>query len=266
MQTVDILGVSFHALTVEETLCVLESYLYTDKNHTVVTPNPEGVMQSRRNPSFQAALNGADLRLADGIGITLAARILKMPLPERVRGVDITFAFIERMAGKFSVTYESASQTGNLLMAHALAEKPKQQRITAYFLGGAPGIAEAAKSEMQSRYPALIVLGTHHGFFSAEDEPHIIAEINRLSPDILLVCMGMPRAELWAAKNRDIDTRITLCVGGTIDIMAGNVKLAPSFLRKIGLEWLYRLVKQPSRIMRMLDIPRFVLAVLFSKR
>lgn len=239
LTTIDILGIPFHAVTQEETLDILQSFLHEPRNHVIVTPNPEGVMQARRNPDFAAALKTADLSLADGTGIVMAARFTRQKIPGRVRGVDTTFALFERLSND-------------------------EKHFTAYFLGGKPGVAEKAATNMQTRFPGVKVVGYHHGFF--EDDIDIINEINELSPDVLLVCTGMPRAELWATKNRDINARVTMCVGGTLDIIAGEVALAPAFLRKLGLEWLYRLAKQPSRFKRMLDIPRFVWAVVVGSR
>ena len=243
MKKVNILGIPFDSMSMEEALSLLESYLDEPKNHIIVTPNPEGVMQARRDPAFREALLGADLRLADGIGIIMASRFIRNPLPGRVRGVDTIFSLLERLS-------------------------KKDRKHTAYFLGGAPGTAQKAKYEMESRFPALTVVGCHHGYYTPSEETAIIEELNRLKPDILLVCRGMPRSEIWAAANRDIPARITLCLGGTMDIMAGNVKLAPSLMRRLGLEWLYRLLRQPrqpgqpSRLKRQMDIPRFVLAVI----
>jgi len=232
------LGIPFHALTTEETLDKLERYLSEPVNHIVITPNPEGVMQACRNPDFAAAIKGADLSLADGTGIVLAAKLTGQKIPGRVRGYDTIIALCERLT-------------------------QKDRDFTVYLLGAQPGVAERAKANMEARYPNMKVVGCHHGFFS--DDAPIIDEINSLFPDILLVCIGMPRAELWATKHRHINTRITMCLGGVMDIMAGEVVLAPSFMRKIGLEWLYRLISQPGRAKRQLDIPRFVLAVIFSK-
>jgi len=242
MREVEILGIPFAAITTEVALDKMESWLGEETNHIIVTPNPEGVMQARRNSKFAEALQKADLRLADGIGITLAAKYKRQPLPERVRGVDTTFALFERLC-------------------------KKDQSFTVYFLGAKPGVAESAKKIMEKRYSQMKVAGYHHGFFkeNSPDEEKILAEINELNPDILLVCTGMPRAEIWANKHRNINTRLTLCVGGTLDIMGGNVKLAPPLMRKIGLEWLYRLLTQPSRFLRMLDIPRFMLAVALDR-
>ncbi|MCL1863020.1 MAG: WecB/TagA/CpsF family glycosyltransferase [Defluviitaleaceae bacterium] len=245
MHKVDILGVPFACLTQAEAVEKIFGYLKENHNHIIVTPNPEGVMQARRNPAFYEALYSADLSLADGTGIVIASVFLQdgqthRRLPERVRGVDTMFALLEK-------TCESKRET------------------TAYFLGGAAGVAEKAKQNIESRYSNFKVVGTHDGFFTAEQEPDIVAEINDLSPDILLVCTGMPRAELWATKNRNINARVTMCLGGTIDIMAGTVKLAPPLMRKLGLEWLNRLFRQPQRFFRMLDIPRFMWAVLVKK-
>jgi len=236
VKTVNVLGVDFASLTFDGALQLLETYLNEPRNHIVVTPNPEGVMQARRNPLVANAFAQADLRLADGTGIVLAARYNKTPLPQRVRGVDITFALFERLA--------------------------KKGTVTAYFLGGAQGIAEEAKRRMEEKYAGLQVVGTHHGFFSAEEEAEVLAQIQEKKPDILLVCLGMPRQEIWATTHRDLPVKITLCLGGTLDIMAGNVKLAPAAWRAMGLEWLYRLLSQPARARRMLDIPRFIKTVI----
>jgi N-acetylglucosaminyldiphosphoundecaprenol N-acetyl-beta-D-mannosaminyltransferase len=239
METIEILGIPFAKIRQADAIKKIEIFLAERENHVIVTPNPEGVMLARSNPDFRAALCSADLSLADGTGILLASRWYGKNLPQRVRGVDTIFAL-----------FESLSARG--------------ENFTAYFLGGADGVAENAKKNMQEKFPALTVTGFHHGFFSVDESEKIIAEINRLSPDILLVCTGMPRAEIWATANKNINARATLCLGGTLDVMAGNAKMAPAFVRKIGLEWLYRLAREPSRFWRMLAIPRFVVAVLKS--
>lgn len=240
METVKILGIPFAKITQRVAIETLEAFLDEPVNHIIVTPNPEGVMQSHRNPAFSEALQNADLSLADGTGILLASFLRSEKLPERVRGVDTIFALMETLSRK-------------------------EHDFTAYFLGGADGVAEKAKENMQVKFPRLKVTGTHHGFFSVEEEREIIAEINRLSPDILLVCTGMPRAEIWATANKNMNVRLTLCLGGTLDIMAQTATMAPPIMRKIGLEWLYRLLRQPARFRRMLDIPRFVVAVLLER-
>jgi len=238
---VDILDIPFAKLSQGEALDILESWLDETKNHVIVTPNPEGVMQARRNPEFKSALQNAELSLADGTGILLASYFSPRKLPGRVRGVDTIFSLFERLSAN-------------------------GKKFTVYFLGAAQGVPEAAKINMESRFPNLSVVGFHHGFYTSEDEPKIIAEIKELSPDILLVCTGMPKAEIWADKYKtELNSRLTMCLGGSLDVMAGKAKLAPPFFRKIGMEWLYRLWKQPSRLKRQLDIPRFVIAVILNK-
>ena len=240
MNTINILGVAFTVLTPGAAIELLADWLGGDKNHVVVTPNPEGVMQAGRNINFAKALANADLSLADGIGIYLASIINGNRLPARVRGVDTTFGLLDKL-------------------------KDTGRPVTAYFLGGRPGVAESAAKNMEARYTNLKVVGHHDGYYTESEEMCIVENISSLKPDILLVCLGMPKAEIFADKHRHINTKVTLCVGGTIDIMSGNVKLAPKALRKIGLEWLYRLIKQPKRFFRMLDLPRFVLAVLLDR-
>lgn len=234
MRTNTVLGVPFDAMTAEEAMKRLTAFLEENRNHIIVTPNPEAVMQAGRDPDFAQALLDADARLPDGIGIILASWLLGERIPCRLRGIDTTLA---------------------------LFEKVREQHRTAYFLGAAPGVAERAKANMERQYPGLTVIGCHDGYFNAEEEIIILNEIRALQPDILLVGMGMPKQELWAAAHRDLPVRLTLCLGGSIDVMAGEVKLAPAFLRRIGLEWLYRLLSEPSRAKRMLDLPRFMIAV-----
>ena len=246
MEKINILDIPFCKLTQIEAIHALFAKLDERSNFVVVTPNPEGVMQARRNREFADALKCADMQLADGIGIYIASILLGNRLPMRVRGIDTTiglFGFLEKTA----------------------------RPTTAFFLGGKPGmdglpsVAEMAAKKMEAKFKHLKVIGAAHGYYSESEEKGIVENIINLSPDILLVCLGMPKAELFSARNKNIKVGVTLNVGGTIDVMAGNVRLAPALLRKFGLEWLYRLVKQPSRFKRMMDLPRFMAAVLAKK-
>jgi N-acetylglucosaminyldiphosphoundecaprenol N-acetyl-beta-D-mannosaminyltransferase len=242
VHTVPILNIPFHAMTFDEALSLLQSFLEEPRNHIIATPNPEAVMQARRERDFYRALLDADLRLADGVGILWASKFQKgNAIPERVRGIDTCRALFKTLSGQHRIT-------------------------TAFFLGGAPGVAEAAKENVEKHYPAIRVVGLSDGFLNEEKEKKVVHEINALKPEILLVCMGMPKQELWAVKHRDLPVKLTLCLGGSIDILAGTLALTPEWLRKLGLEWLHRLIRQPSRIKRMMDLPRFVLAVLRESR
>ena len=230
-ETHSILQVPFHGLTPYQALEALLGFLHTSKNHLIVTPNPEGVMLATRNNSFLQILQSADLVLADGIGILLAARWLKLPIPTRVTGCDIAMALLK-----------------------------SAKNSTCYLLGAAPGVAETAKHNLLQQ--GISVIGARDGFFNEETEKAIIEEIRTLKPDILIIGMGMPRQEEWAAAYlHTLPCKVTLCLGGTIDIIAGNVRRAPKIMRGLGLEWLFRLITNPSRAKRMLDLPRFAWAV-----
>lgn len=226
-----ILQVPFHGMTQEAALDTLLGLLKTKRNHLVVTPNPEAVMLAQRNNDFLKILQNADIVLPDGIGIIFAARLLKLPIPNRVPGCDITTTLLQAAKGS-----------------------------TCYLLGSKPGVAETARHKLSEQ--GVTVLGARDGYFDAETEKLILEELKSLKPDILVLGMGMPRQEEWAAAHlHTLPCKITLCVGGSIDILSGNVRRAPKIMRRFGLEWLYRLVTNPQRARRMLDLPRFIWSV-----
>lgn len=243
MEKVNILGVPFCVLTQSEAIQTLYEKLDERSNFVVVTPNPEGVMQARRNVEFDGALLNADMQLADGVGILFASILLGCRLPMRVRGIDTTFGLLDCI-----------EKTDRPSTAFFLGGKPAS--------GGLPSVAEAAAKNMEARYKNLNVVGHSHGYYTESEEKGIEERISEASPDILLVCLGMPKAELFCHRNRKMNVGITLCVGGTIDIMAGSARLAPPFMRKLGLEWLYRLMREPKRFVRMLDLPKFLMVTL----
>ena len=237
MNQYTILQVPFHTPTRETALERLLGFLTTEHNHLVVTPNPEAVMLAQHDSAFLLALQQADLVLPDAIGILIAAKWLRIPMPTRVPGCDITLALLEAASARTSGT-------------------------TAFILGAAPGVAQTAAQNLQASFSGLRILGTRDGYFDADGEIIVLDEIKRLKPDILLVGMGMPRQELWATQFlHSLPCKITLCIGGSIDVMAGTVKRAPRFMQQVGLEWLYRLVTQPSRAKRMLVLPLFLLEI-----
>ena len=233
MTTKEILKVPFHPLTSQAALDTLLGFLKTDRNHLIVTPNPEAVMLAQRDEGFMRVLQNADLALPDGIGIILAAKWKKIPISTRVTGCDITINLLSAAKGH-----------------------------TCYLLGAAPGVAEGARLELQKE--GVNVIGAHHGYLSKDVEKKILAEIQALKPDILLIGMGMPRQEEWAAANlHTLPCKITLCIGGAIDILAKRTRRAPKIMRRLGFEWLYRFLCDPTgRAKRMLDLPRFVWIVL----
>lgn len=237
----DILGVPFNNVSNFEAVSIAEMYLFKDDNKTrmIFTPNPEIVMAAYRHKGFLNILKKADLIIPDGIGVVIASKITGQPLKERVAGYDL-------VQGVF--------------------RKIRSTNKTVYFFGGAPGVAEKAKEKMEQTYKGLNIVGVHDGYFDDNEEKIIIEQINELQPDLLLVGIGFPKQEKWIYDNKDkLNVKLCIGVGGSFDVMSGNIKRAPEFFRKLGLEWFYRLITQPSRFIRMLQLPIFILIVLKSK-
>jgi N-acetylglucosaminyldiphosphoundecaprenol N-acetyl-beta-D-mannosaminyltransferase len=211
--------------------------LAQEGGHYVVTPNPEIVWLARKMPDLKAALNGADLVIPDGIGIIYGARILGTPLKERVPGIELTEA----------------------MLAHAASAD-----LPVFLLGAKPGVAERAGEKLQEKYPGLRIAGCGDGYFR-EDAP-VLARLRASGARIILVCLGFPRQELWMAAHREeVGQALMLGVGGSMDVFAGDVKRAPEAWCKAGLEWLYRLLTQPSRIKRMIKLPIFLISVAWER-
>ncbi len=237
MRKIDILGVAVDHVNMEEAVARAKSYLEEDKVHTIFTPNSEIIMTAYKDEDFRKVLNRADLIIPDGIGVVYASKILKDPLPERVAGYDLAC---------------------NMLEIAAKEEK------SVYFFGGKPGVAELAAEKLCETYPTLRVVGMKDGYFDAEKEQLIIEDIGNKKPDILFVCLGAPKQEKWIDAHKDeLFSRLILGVGGSLDVWAGVAERAPLKYQKAGLEWLYRLMKQPSRFVRMLALPKFGFTVLF---
>ncbi|MCL1835752.1 MAG: WecB/TagA/CpsF family glycosyltransferase [Oscillospiraceae bacterium] len=234
---IDILGVGFDNLTSGQAVSWADGIIKSGGKSYIVTPNPEIVTIARRDESLRAILNSAGLVLPDGVGITIAARILGTPLCERIPGIDFAS---ELLAGL-------SASSGSV-----------------FLLGAKPGVAEEAAKRLAQTYPELVVSGTADGYFQ-EDEP-VIRMLNEARPDLLLVCLGAPKQEFWIAKNIEaLDVRLCIGLGGALDVYAGAVKRAPAAFRKLGLEWLYRLAREPSRIKRMIKLPLFVMAAIMKR-
>jgi N-acetylglucosaminyldiphosphoundecaprenol N-acetyl-beta-D-mannosaminyltransferase len=202
----------------------------------VATVNPEFVMRARRDVPFRRVLRDCSLRTADGVGITLAARLLGHPLPERVAGVELVIALARGVAAR-------------------------GDRV--FLLGGAPGVAEAAAERLAQLAPGFKAVGTLAGDASPQGDAEALAAIKAAAPDIVLVAFGAPAQELWSQRNLAVSgAAVGIGVGGTLDYLAGRARRAPAWMRRVGLEWLFRLVTQPHRAGRMTVLPLFLLLVL----
>lgn len=235
---IDVLGVGFDNLTMDEAVAEGLRLMNCEGAHYVATPNPEIVEVCRENPEARAAVNGADLVLPDGIGVIKGAAMLGTPLKEKTPGIE----FAERMVEK-------------------LAEQGK----SLYLLGAKPGVAAQAGANLAEKYPGLVIAGSHDGYF--KDDVPVVREIAESRADMVFVCLGAPKQELWMAKNGAATGAHLLCgLGGSLDVFAGVTDRAPAFWSKHGLEWFYRLCKEPRRIGRMMKLPLFLVHVKQEKK
>ena len=233
--TVNILGVDFINERFDGMVDIISGKITEEQKTFIVTANPEIVMHAYKDKEYHNIINKADYVVPDGYGIILASKIIKNPLEERVAGYDLTIS---------------------------LLEKADRQKWSIYVLGGQEDVNKLAVKNITDKYPNLKIAGRHHGFFDLDD-PEIVNDIKNARPDIILVALGFPRQEKWIGKHYDEFTKgIFIGVGGSIDVLAGTVKRAPVIWQKLKVEWLYRLVKQPSRWKRMLALPDFVIKVM----
>lgn len=236
---VNILGVKIDKVNIDDASDIIMGFVNGDGDvKAVYTPNSEIVMQGYRSKEIRDVLNDAALLTADGIGVVYASRILKDPIAERCAGFDVACSLLDKMgkAGK-----------------------------SVYLFGSKPGVAEIAAENICSRFPGIVISGCADGYFDDEKEKKIIEDINSKSPDVLFVCLGAPKQEQWIHRHKKhLNCKVCMGLGGSLDVFAGTVERAPEFYQKHGIEWLYRLVKQPKRFFRMLDLPKFALTVLFK--
>jgi len=217
----------------EQAVCRALQLIEEQNGGYVVTPNAEIAWICRKEPAVGKLVANAELVLADGVGITLGAKILGRPLQARVPGSDFIAHLFEKMA----------------------------ERGQSVFLYGAkPGVAKTAGERIIEQFPGLHVVGTADGY--GADDP-VAEAIREAAPDLLLVCLGAPKQEQWMAAHQGyLDTGLMAGLGGVLDMFAGVVERAPERWRKLGLEWLYRLLKEPRRAKRMLKLPLFLFAVI----
>lgn len=235
---INVLGVGFDNVTMTEALARGEELLRSEGAHYVVTPNPEIVEACRADAEAMEAVNGADLVLPDGIGVIYGAKILKTPLKERVPGIEFGTSMIEW-----------CSKNGK----------------SVYFLGAKPGVAEQAAENLKQRFSGLIIAGTHDGYF--KDDAEAAGWIRESGADMALICLGAPKQEKFMARyGAETGAKLLLGLGGSLDVFAGVAQRAPEFYVNHNLEWFYRLIKNPSRIGRMMKLPLFLIHAMGAKK
>jgi N-acetylglucosaminyldiphosphoundecaprenol N-acetyl-beta-D-mannosaminyltransferase len=235
---VDILGVGFDRVALIDAVAQIEACLDRGERTFIITANPEFVMLCREDPELAAIAAGADLVVPDGTGAVVAARLLGDPLPGRAPG---------------------------RLLVDRLAALATERRLSMFLLGGAPGIAERAAATLRARHPELRIAGTYAG--SADDDADVLPRVVAAAPDVVLVAFGMPKQERWIARNLPQlpSARVAVGVGGSLDYLAGAAKAPPAVIHAVGLEWLWRLLRDPKRWRRQRVLPVFVLLVLLAR-
>jgi N-acetylglucosaminyldiphosphoundecaprenol N-acetyl-beta-D-mannosaminyltransferase len=234
----EILGVLFDVCDKKSALETLISYLDSNENHLLITPNPEIVLEANNDGELLHIINKADLVIPDGIGIVWASKLNKIKLKERVAGYDLI---------------------------QSLLRGGKDKNYTAYFWGGAEGVAYKAAQKTREKYEGVKISGTASGYFDEAREKEIVEEIKILKPNVVLLGLGYPKQEKLAHKYKNVfPSQITACVGGALDVMSGNKKRAPDIFIKFGAEWLYRIVKE-KRAKRAARLPIFIVKVVKEK-
>jgi len=232
-----LLEVSIDTLTMGESVERVADFIRSGRPHRVLTLNPEFLYRAQSDPELMELAGRADLVTPDGIGIVWACRMAGHPVVERVTGIDLMLSLAGRAAAE-------------------------NWRI--YMLGAAPGVAKEAAERLCLDYPGLQVVGTHHGYFSMGEEAAGVAEIVRQTrPQLIFVALGAPKQEQWIDHYLELSgASVAVGVGGSFDVIAGKVQRAPQWSQRLHLEWLARLLREPTRWRRQLVLPRFAWLVL----
>jgi N-acetylglucosaminyldiphosphoundecaprenol N-acetyl-beta-D-mannosaminyltransferase len=233
------MGAPVHDVTMAETLALIDRWIAAGGAYQIATVNPEFLMKARRDPEFRATLQRAALCIPDGIGVLWAARLRGKKLRERVAGSDLV----------------------PLLSAEAA-----QRGWRIFYLGAAPGVAEKAAAILAARYPGLSVAGCHAGSPAVEEEDDIVDRVRAARADILFVAYGAPKQDVWLDRNlARTGVAVGIGVGGSFDFIAGVSRRAPRWIQRLGLEWFYRLAREPWRWRRQLALPHFAWLVLTGR-
>ncbi|MBR4950072.1 MAG: WecB/TagA/CpsF family glycosyltransferase [Clostridia bacterium] len=237
MEKVKIRDVFIDNVTLEEAVEKTIELSKTMSANIVITPNAEIAQLCHENEKLKEVVNSAQLVVPDGIGVVMASKIIGKPLKEKVAGYEV---------------------------AKNLFPHLEKENLSVFFFGSKPGVAQTAAENVLKDYPNLNICGIRDGYFKDSDE--IIAEINEKEPNVLFVCLGAPKQEFFMFDNKDkIKAGVMLGLGGSLDVMAGTVKRAPDFFVRFGLEWFYRLMKEPKRIGRMMKLPKYLFSIIFYK-
>ncbi len=235
-----LLGAPIDALTMEESVEKVAGFIKSGQPHRVLTLNPEFLYRAQFEPELMELARRAALVTPDGIGIVWACRMAGRRVVERVTGIDLMLSLVHRAAN---------------------------EGWRVYLLGAAPGVSEEAAGRLCQGYPGLQVAGTHHGYFSDEEAAGVAEIVRQTRPQLIFVALGAPKQEQWIDRYLEqTGASVAVGVGGSFDVIAGKVRRAPRWLQRLHLEWLARLLREPSRWRRQLILPRFVWMVIKKYR
>lgn len=237
--TVPIYGLQVSKMNMDDTVEYLEQSIKKGKPQQIITANPIMIMTALEQPAYMQVMKHAELLVPDGAGLVWAASTCGQPVAERVAGYDLL---------------------------HRLMDRGQSLQWKVYLLGSTPEVIQATATRLKSLYPHTSIVGYRDGFFGPDQDAEIIAEIRRLSPDLLFVARGADTQEPWIGTyKQELGVPIIMGVGGSFDVISGKTKRAPKLFQKLRLEWFYRLLKEPTRYKRMLALPKFALKVLKDK-
>jgi N-acetylglucosaminyldiphosphoundecaprenol N-acetyl-beta-D-mannosaminyltransferase len=238
--SINILSIPVHDVTMTETLDWIDRFIQEKSPHQICTVNPEFIMAAQKDAEFMQILNQSALNIPDGVGVLWAAKRLGQPVLERVGGSDLILQIAQR-----------ASIVGWKI----------------FLLGGAEGVAEQTATKLRSMFPAIHIVGAYAGSPAIDQEAEIADRVKASSADILFVAYGAPQQDKWIAHNLDrTGAAIGIGIGGSFDFIIGKQKRASKWIQGIGLEWLYRLIREPWRWRRQLALPKFVWRVITQRR
>ncbi|MFC4410009.1 WecB/TagA/CpsF family glycosyltransferase [Chungangia koreensis] len=233
------LGVDVSPLTYEGILTELRKRMANHQQSTIIAVNPEKVMTAQKDPQVKELINNSTFQIADGVGILLASKLQKGSIQSRVTGVDM----MERLL-KFAA----------------------EENHPVYFYGAKEEVVTKAISKIKDNFPSIKVAGYTNGY--EKDEAALVQRIKDSGAEIIFVALGSPKQELWIKRNMNALNNVLVFqgVGGSFDVFSGMVKRAPASFRKLGIEWLYRLLSDPKRIKRQMNLPKFLLKVIFNRK
>jgi N-acetylglucosaminyldiphosphoundecaprenol N-acetyl-beta-D-mannosaminyltransferase len=237
---VSIFGVPFSKLSMNETVNLITHMIESREPHQIITANPIMVMSAVDSSTYMQLLQAADLVVPDGAGIVWAANYVGNPVAERVTGFDLL---------------------------HRMMQLGESKGWKVYLLGASPEMIEAAASSLKRQYPALQLVGYRDGYFQADEDAAVIANIREHDPDILLIGRSADKQEPWIAQyKQQLRVPVIMGVGGSFDVLSGKLKRAPVMFQRLRLEWFYRLLQEPWRYKRMLVLPKFAMKVIREKK